>query len=490
MLGRLFRNSSNYAIGSLLVTLAGIISFPLFTRTFSVAEYGTLNLISSVLLLWAGIGKLGIQQSIVRFHAEVSAGNRQITESEYLSTVLIGMACTGAAATTALAITSALVPASWWNNDQIARLMLPLSLLIIVRVLDSGINNILRAQERSFFYSVYSVLRKYATLAIILAIMFYFVPRLDGFYLGTFIAELGAVLFMLVYLCRKYDVTVNKFSSDTFKRMVAFGMPLIVLEASAIILNLGDRYVIQVKLGAEALGQYSAAYNLCEYLQTVLIVSFNQAVAPMYLKIWEAKGEDETRRFMEQALRFYLLVAMAVFAGMVAVGQESLTFLASDKYSKGGVVIPFVVAGFLIDGLVVILGAGIFIRKQNKLLIPVIVAAAVINVLLNIALLPIFGIVGAGAATLICYVLVSGFAWHLGAKRFKVKFPVLDACKFAALATIMYAVVQYIYVEPPILDLLAKVLTGTVVYALLVVAFDKQTRDLLLQLKSRRQGLQ
>ena len=69
---------------------------------------------------------------------------------------------------------------------------------------------------------------------------------------------------------------------------------------------------------------------------------------------------------------------------------------------------------------------------------------------------------------------------------FKVKFPVLDACKFAALATVMYAIVQYVYVEPPILDLLAKVLTGTVVYALLIVAFDQQTRDLLLQLKTRR----
>ena len=486
MLGRLFRNSSNYAVGSLLVTLAGIISFPLFTRTFSVAEYGTLNLISSVLLLWTGLGKLGVQQSIVRFHAEASVGSHQISESVFLSTVLIGMACTGAMATAALAIVSVVVPAAWWHNEQAAKLLLPLSLLIIIRVLDSGIVNILRAQERSFFFSVYNVIRKYAALAIILTVMFHFVPKLEGFYLGTFIAEVAAILFMLVYFSRKHDVGIKKFSPNLYKRMLAFGLPMIAFEVSGIVLNLGDRYVIQAKLGGEALGQYSAAYNLCEYLQTVLIASFGQALMPMYLKHWESNGDEDTKRFIKRALRFYLLVAIAVFVGMLAVGPEALIFLASDKYLQGGVVIPFVVAGFLIDGLIPILGAGIYIHKQNRLLIPGVIVAAVVNILLNIALLPIYGIVGAGVATLICYVFLAGFAWYLGARHLRVELPVLDVCKFAVLATIMYFVVQSVYVESRLLDLFAKVLTGIVVYALLLLAFDKQTRDLLLLLKTRQ----
>lgn len=485
MLGRLLRNSSSYAVGSFLVTIAGAVSFPIFTRTFSVAEYGTLNLISSVLLLCTGIGKLGIQQSIIRFHAEVCAGNRPITESTYLSTILIGMTCTGAAATLILALLSAMVPTAWWHNDQAAKLMVPLSLLIIIRVLDSGITNILRAQERSVFFTVYNVTRKYAALAIILLIMFYFVPRLEGFYLGTFIVEAGAVVFMLTYLYRKHDLSPNKFSFDTFKDMVAFGMPMIAYEVSGIVLNLGDRYVIQAKLGGEALGQYSAAYNLCEYLQAMLMASFAQAVMPMYLKIWETKGAEDTKRFIEKAFRFYLLVAMAVLAGMTAVGQDILTVLASEKYLKGGAVIPFVVAGLLIDGLVPILGAGIFIHKQNRMLIPGVLIAAIINILLNIALVPICGIVGAGVATLICYVLVTTLAWYLGGRRFRVDLPLMDVCKFAVLATIMYAVIQQIHVERPIYDLLAKVISGVFIYALLVVAFDRQSRDLFLQVLTR-----
>jgi O-antigen/teichoic acid export membrane protein len=294
MLGRLIRHSSHYAVGSLLVTLASVVSFPIFTRTFSVAEYGALNLISSVLLLWTGIGKLGVQQSIVRFHAEVVGGTRKISESEYVATVLIGMACTGLAATIGMALATFVIPHAWWQNAQAAALILPVSALVIVRVLDSGVSNLVRAQQRSLLFVSYSVLRKYVGLGLILVVMFYFVPQLPGFYLGTFLAEAAALLLLVGYLVRKHGVTAGKFSPETLRAMIAFGLPMIAFELSGIVLSLGDRYVIQTMLGGEALGKYAAAYNLCEYLQMMLMTSFAQAIMPIYMRMWEAKGDEET----------------------------------------------------------------------------------------------------------------------------------------------------------------------------------------------------
>lgn len=476
MLARFIKHSSHYALGSLFVTLASLISFPIFTRTFSVAEYGALNLISSILLLCTGIGKLGIQQSIVRFHAEVIAGNRGISESQYISTVLLGMACTGIFATGGMALAVYVVPAAWWHNEEVARLILPLSVLILLRVLDSGISNILRAQQRSVAYNVYLVTRKYFILFTILGVMFYAMPQLNGFYLGTVGAEAITIGFMVVYLFKKHHVAIDAFSPETFKAMVAFGVPMIVYEISGIILNLGDRYVIQAIMGAEPLGQYSAAYNLCEYLQTLVMASLAQAVTPIYLRLWEQSGETDTRRFVERALRFYVIIGAAMLAGVAAVGQDVLVILASAKYVGGAAVIPYIVAGMLVSGAIPIFGAGIYIHKQNHIMIPCVAFAAILNIILNIILMPYWGLIGAGMATLICYIVVAGFAWHYGGRQFKVSFPLLDICKFATLASLMYfAVVQIPAIHSPV-GLVLKVLTGVVVYGLLAFLLDKEIR--------------
>src|SRR5207253_5305528 len=114
----------------------------------------------------------------------------------------------------------------------------------------------------------------YVSLAAVLFLIFYVMPALPGFYVGTFIAETACVIVLLLHLVRRHGLALGKFETGTFRGMLAFGVPLIAYELSGVILILGDRYVIQVLAGSEALGLYSAAYNLCEYLQIVLFTSF------------------------------------------------------------------------------------------------------------------------------------------------------------------------------------------------------------------------
>jgi O-antigen/teichoic acid export membrane protein/peptidoglycan/xylan/chitin deacetylase (PgdA/CDA1 family) len=489
MLGRLIKQSSHYAIGSLLVTLASVISFPIFTRTFSVAEYGALNLISSALLLWTGIGKLGVQHSIVRFHAEIVGGSRKLSEADYISTILVGMFWTGLGAALGLALVTLVIPASFWDNETVAKLILPVSVLVVIRVLDSGVSNLVRAQQRSLTFVIYNVVRKYASLAIILIVMFNFLPQLPGFYLGTFIAEFAALAILVIYIVRKDGVKLSGFSSDTQRAMISFGLPMIAFELSGIVLSLGDRYVIQTMLGGEALGQYSASYNLSEYLQIMLMASFAQAILPIYLRMWEQNGVEETRAFIQRALRLYIAVGVAVLAGMTAVGTDVLTLLASEKYVAGAIIIPYVVAGMLIDGAIPILGAGIYIHKTNRLLIPCMMFAAALNIGLNILLIPHWGIVAAAASTLICYFILAALAWHIGARQFRIKFPMLDLIKFGVLAAIMYLIVSRIQHPNTLIELVSRIVAGVVIYAVLVWAFDRDARNLLTKLVTTRSSV-
>ena len=84
-LRRLFVQSSHYSIASLLSMVAGLVSFPLITRVFSVADYGAMNLVGATLTIAVAIGKFGVQHSILRYQSEIEAGKSPYTLAQLYS---------------------------------------------------------------------------------------------------------------------------------------------------------------------------------------------------------------------------------------------------------------------------------------------------------------------------------------------------------------------------------------------------------------------
>lgn len=485
MLRRLALQFSHYTLGNLLITLASIVSFPIFTRTFSVEDYGALNLIASLILFWVGVGKLGIQNAITRFHAEVYVGRGKVDESGFLATVLLGMAATGAVATLGWIVMDFVVPADWWGHQGMADLLLPLSGFVLLRVVDSAVNNTLRAQQRSILFNVYGVVRRYLWLAVVLVTIFHFLPGLPGFYLGSFLAEGVTLIAMIVYLVIHHRVRLSGFSYPAYREMLVFGLPMVAHEMALTVLLFGDRYVMQALLGGEALGQYSAAYNFCQYAQGILLSSVSQAVVPMYSRLWEEKGEEATRLFVERALKFYFMLACAVVAGMSAVGGEFLTTLASDKYAPGTIVIPLVIASMVLDSGAVLFGAGMYVMKAVRKIIPWLMLAALINVGLNLLLMPRIGIIAAGVSVMAAYILLAFAAWKIGSAKVRIRVPFGALAKYAVLALVMYVIVTHVSAPGRALDMAVKVATGVVVYTALLAAFDAEARGALTWLRAR-----
>lgn len=477
MLGRLLVHVSNYSIGNLLVTIASFISFPIFTRVFPVDEYGILSLVSSLLLFACGLGKLGIQHAIPRFYAEFRHGKAAFDGRTFYSTVLLGMGAVGIAATALWLGAGSLLPAAWVADERIRYLMALTAPLVFVRIMESALVNILRAQQRSALLSAYTVCRRYMVLFLVLVTIFWVLPSLTGLYLATMAAESGAVIAIAVIVLRSNPLSAASYSSSLHRSMLAFGIPMIGFELGGIVLNVGDRYMLQALIGYEAVGVYSAAYNVCEYVQFIVIASVGQALVPAYTRIWEERGAAETARFVEQVLHFYLLLAAAVLAGLVAVGPDVLSLLASSKYAEGGVVIPWVMAGLLTSGSATMLGAGIYIHKQTRVMMVGVLLAAALNLALNAVLIPAAGIRGAAVATLASELLIAVLAFLYGRRTMRIVFPGLHLLKFLAMGAAMYWAVTQVHVDSILMDLTFKVVVGCLVYGALAVACDRRARS-------------
>src|SRR5512138_2182370 len=125
--------------------------------------------------------------------------------------------------------------------------------------------------------------------------------------LGAACAVVLAAGMLYFYVRRTCEFRLPQFSWPLYSSMLAFGIPMMASELGGVVLNLSDRFVLQHFMGPEPLGLYSAAYNLCDYVQNILIFSMGQAIVPMYVRIWRQQGEPATRRFVQDSMHYYFL---------------------------------------------------------------------------------------------------------------------------------------------------------------------------------------
>lgn len=479
MLKRLVLHVTNYSLGTVLVIVAGLVSFPIFTRIFSVEQYGAMSLVSSTVLLATVLGKFGMQHSIVRFHEEMRAGKTPETSRQFFSTVVIGMAAVGSLVSLAWLGVSQLIPESWWSHGGMHGLFALTAILILVRVMDSAQMNLIRAQHLSGWYSLYNVIRRYLVLAGTLGAVFLVSPSLEGFFGGTVVAELIATGLMAWYLWKRHDMAVDQVAPRLLRAMALFGIPMVAYEFAGVILSLGDRYVVQSVLGSGPLGTYAAAYNMCEYIQSVLASAVGLAVTPMYTRLWEEQGREATQAFVERVLRFYALAAVAVVTAMWLVGGQLLVLLASAKYAPGAIVIPPVMAGMAFDGLIPILGAGLFLAKQTKKLMILVVCTASLNMLLNLLLVPRLGLLGSALSMMTSMALLAAGARTLGSRTLPIRIPLAAILKFVACGAVAFAAARWTVTPGGMPTLFAALGVGALVYAALVIAVDSPTRSIL-----------
>jgi len=477
-LANLLQHVTNYSFGSILVTAAGFISFPILTRLLTTGEYGLLSLIAVTLSLLVAIGKLGLQNPIIRFYSDARNNKGKWNIENFYSTVVFGMLGIGAAATILWILLVFLAPESWWNDQRLKALFIITAVLVIVRIMESAFANILRARQKSKLLVTYRVVRKYAILLAVVTTLYFLLRNLTGLYIATIFGETIAVLILAVIVLRNIKLNPTSFSPDLLKHMLLFGIPLVGNELAWILLNIGDRYLIQGYLGATELGAYAAAYNVSDYIRIALIMSLYQALPPIYIRMWNEKGEEETRKFIEKSLHFYILVGFPVIAGLSITGHGLLTILATEKFSSGSVIIPYVIAGMVINGSVAFFSAGLYIHKKGNILMLLTLLSATVNVILNIILIPRYGIEGAAIATLASFMLLATSNKVVSSNIFNINIPWVSIIKFGSASIFMYVVLSQLKTGNLLGTLVLQVITGTILYALTVLAIDSHARNI------------
>lgn len=430
-------HAANYAWAEILATLAGLVSFPILTRLLSVADYGVMNLVATVLGVAVALGKLGVQHAALRMHAQVAAGRGPCTMPRFEASVLWGMAATGLVATLLLVAGAAVVRAAGWAGEAVSLALWIAAPLVAVRVVDSAVINRLRAEEASAALAWYGTARRYGTLVAVLGTLWLVRRDLAGFYGATLFAEGLALVAIVIWVYRGTGLPRPADADPAaFRGLVGFGVPMLVSELSTLVLTMSDRFIIQSAVGAQALGVYAAAFNMCDYLRLALLGAMVGAAYPRCLRLWEEQGEAALLAFLGRFLQAYVAMAVFMVALMVAVGGELMSVLASARYREGGVVAPWIMAGLAIQSVLTVAAVGLYLAKRTAQVMLSVLAAGAISVAANLWLVPQLGIRGAAVIVLLVFAGLGVVQMRLAQRHAPVVWPWRALLAYGALAVL------------------------------------------------------
>lgn len=388
----------NFIMNAIL-TVAGIIfpliTFPYISRVLMVEGSGKVTFAISVVNYFAMFASLGIPTYGVRACAKVRDDKEMLSRT--VQELLIISAVTTFLTYVVFGVTLMLVPE--FTNRKTLLLIMGLS----IGLTSIGVQWLYNALEQYSYITVCSIAFK--LLGLIL--MFCFVKSTEDYLIYGIIyviSTFGSYVLNFIRLGR--FISFQKTGTYNFRKHIR---PILIFFAMSVATNVYvnlDIVMLGFMKGDVAVGYYNAAVKVKTVLITC-VTSLGTVLLPRMSYYVENHDREAFHRMLIKAFRFVFAAAFALSAYFILLSEEAVLLLSGEAFLPAVTPMILLMPTVLLIGLSNITGMQVLtpLGKESKVMISVI-WGAVIDVVLNLILIPFYSYSGAALATLIAEVVV------------------------------------------------------------------------------------
>jgi len=408
------KHSLVYGVSNVAAKASGIILLPIYTKYFTVGEFGRLGLLLAIITIMIQVVVLGQGQSLLRFVNQKENKDKKKSVLFSLSLLILVISIIF------ILIGEVLAPyfANIFGDYKSYYPSLRISIYIVaVSVLNNIFQNKLRADEKSVFYTSLNLIK----LVIMLIVTIYFIVSLklgiNGVLYGQLISEFFVLIFVLPSMFKQMEFRYN---SEVVSLSLKFGIPLIFSALSMTLLNISDRFLIKFLANETALGLYELGYRVAGILNMFLIMPLSLTLLPVAYKIYNQPGDKE---YYKKILTYvtYILVWGALFLSVFS--KEIITLFSSkDSFIPSFEVVPIILFSYVFFGMSMISSLGFYLVGKTGYVAIITILSAALNIGLNFILIPKFGIMGAAINTLVAFLFLYLISLIVSNQFFKINF--------------------------------------------------------------------
>ena len=316
----------------------------------------------------------------------------------------------------------------------------------------------------------YITARNLVVKVISLAALFVFVRQKQDYILYALIHSLAIgcnSCFNIIHAGKSVSVTVRNLDLNRHLKPVLF---LMMSGVTASLYNKVDITMLSAMADPDSVAFYVNSHKVVAIVLT-LVTSISAVFLPRLSYCYSAERE-KYEAYLSQGLKIVLLLAVPACIGLVLVSEDMMQILFGTYFLPAADVLRVLAVFTIIKGAGDILCYQAIISSGNeRMLIGARIAAGIANILLNAAMIPGYGPVGAAIASVAAEIVVNGMLLRHTLSFTKVRIEKRYLFSLAVSCTGMMIAVLMIrrLLNHRILSLPASVITGIAVYGLLLV---------------------
>ncbi|NNN07281.1 MAG: oligosaccharide flippase family protein [Elusimicrobia bacterium] len=404
----LAKETAIYGLSTVLGRMLSFLLTPLFTHLLLPVESGVVQTVYSYIGFLALLYALGLDVAYLRLGRRDGRPDDGSFTAAWGAVVVLAFAASALihvfAAPLALAIGA---PESAASVVRCAAWILALDAAALIPYTE------LRGSHHAGTYAGIKVFN----IALTLVLSWVFVKQWGWGVRGVFLANLAASAASLIMLLPVLLPRLAAPDRARLRAMLAFGLPLAAAGLGSMVVQVADRPIMTRLAGLGPAGIYGSCYKLGIFMM-LLVNMFDQAWKPFVLERADRAGVD---RLIARVLTYFAVLACWAFLGVaffVDVFVKSPIFaghaLFGPAYWSGLPIVPVVTLGYLFNGLYYVMLAPLMIDKRMGSVGVATWIGALINIGVNVALIPRWGMMAAAWATCVAYIAMAAAVWVLG----------------------------------------------------------------------------
>ena len=457
---------------------------PFYTRVFNTGEYGIVTELYAYMVVLLVILTYGMETGYFRFASKEN--QPQKVYSTALGSILI---------TSSLFILAIIL-----FNQQIADVMeysdnkeyiLLFSLIITIDACTAIPFAKLRREEKGFKFAMIKIVN--VVVIIGLALFFYVLaPKIyskapDGVIsliyspeVGVgyvFIANLAGSIVTIILLLPEIigiRVIIDKI---LWKKMIKYSFPLLIVGLAGTINDVVDKIVLKYLLTDQStamnqLGIYGANYKI-GVIMALFIQMFRYAFEPF---AFANSNKKNAREIYAVVMKYFVLFGLFIFLGVMFYLDIIVKLLLGKNFivSQALEVVPIILIGYLLYGVFVNLSVWYKINELTKYGALITGVGALVTVVINVSLVPVFGYHASAWAHIACYLIMVIMSYFIGKRFYKIPYETVKILIYFVFGLVLYWVSRKVKTDIDMINLFIN--TGFLILFIVVVSWKEKIK--------------
>lgn len=415
-LRQLGKDSLVYGFGAILAKGVGFFLLPIYTRIFTPAEYGTIEMLSVIASFLGAVLVMGLDSAQSFYFYERREMGRT-AQAELVSSILQWRLTWGAGIVVIGTISAPLLNTMFFDGklgwEQFA---VAFAGVFFTQLMSQGVE-VFRLLYRPWPYVLITAAQSLGAAGLMLLLILYFDQGIFGYFFGALLSSLVMTV-VVWYLVRDY-LDFSRLHSNWWGRLMRFGAPLLPGGMSMYVITASDRWFIQHYQGETELGIYALAAKFA-LLAALGIETFRRAWWPIAMDAMHSPDGPELFRTIA---RMFMGVGVAAVVYLTFLSPWLVSWLAGQDFHDAWPLVGVLAWQSLFYGFYMVASPGIWKTEKTHYSMKLMIGAAIVNLALNAWLVPQYGNMGAGIATGLAYFLLIVSSVIVSESLWRVEFP-------------------------------------------------------------------